>query len=88
MGRFIGLDIHRDFAQVAIVEDGVLTDAGKVDCRPEALREWAAGLTPPGPGGPGGDGQQRRRSGGAGRARGPGGRVESDEDPRDSGRRR
>jgi len=22
MGRFIGLDIHRDFAQVAVVEDG------------------------------------------------------------------
>lgn len=45
MPRFIGLDIHRDFAQVAILQDGVLTDAGRVDCRPEALREWAAGLS-------------------------------------------
>lgn len=26
MGRFIGLDIHRDFAQVAAVEDGLVTD--------------------------------------------------------------
>jgi transposase len=46
MARFIGLDIHRDFAQVAVLEDGVLTDAGQVDCRPAALRAWAAGLRP------------------------------------------
>lgn len=30
MGRFIGLDIHRDFAQVAVVEDGFVTDWGPV----------------------------------------------------------
>lgn len=42
MGRFVGLDVHRDFAQVAIVEDGLLIDAGRVDCRPQALRDWAA----------------------------------------------
>jgi len=46
MGRFIGLDIHRDFAQVAVVEDGFVTDWGRVGCRPEALREFAAGLRP------------------------------------------
>lgn len=46
MGRFIGLDIHRDFAQVAVVEGGVVTDWGQVGCRPEALREFAAGLRP------------------------------------------
>lgn len=46
MGRFIGLDIHRDFAQVAVVEDGLVTDWGRVDCRPQALREFAAGLCP------------------------------------------
>jgi transposase len=42
MGRCIGLDVHRDFAQVAILDDGLLVDAGKVDCRPQALRDWAA----------------------------------------------
>ncbi|MFD7710546.1 hypothetical protein [Streptomyces sp. NPDC059786] len=42
MGRFIGLDIHRDFAQVAVAEDGRVTDWGRVGCRPEALREFAA----------------------------------------------
>ncbi len=46
MGRFIGLDIHRDFAQVAVVEDGCVTDGGRVGCRPEALREFAAQLRP------------------------------------------
>ena len=45
MPRFIGLDVHRDFAQIAIVEDGRVIDAGRVDCRPEALRAWAADLT-------------------------------------------
>ncbi|MBX7551616.1 hypothetical protein ABZX95_48945 [Streptomyces sp. NPDC004232] len=46
MGRFIGLDIHRAFAQVAMVEDGRVTDWGRVECRPEALREFAAQLRP------------------------------------------
>ncbi|MFF7639799.1 hypothetical protein [Streptomyces canus] len=46
MGRFIGLDIHRDFAQVAAVKDGLVKDWGRVDCRPQALREFAAGLRP------------------------------------------
>ncbi|WP_294002329.1 IS110 family transposase [Streptomyces sp.] len=40
------MDIHRDFAQVAAVEDGLVTDWGRVDCRPQALREFAAGLRP------------------------------------------
>jgi transposase len=44
MGRFIGLDIHRDFAQVAVIEGGFVTDWGQVACRPEAMREFAAGL--------------------------------------------
>lgn len=46
MGRFIGLDIHRDFAQVAVVEDGCVTDWGRVGCRPEALRGFATRLRP------------------------------------------
>jgi transposase len=44
MGRSIGLDVHRDFAQVAIVEHGVVTDAGQVECRPQRLRAWARTL--------------------------------------------
>jgi hypothetical protein len=39
------MDVHRDFAQIAIVEDGRVIDAGRVDCRPGALRAWAAELT-------------------------------------------
>ncbi|MEU0964848.1 hypothetical protein ABZ357_05140 [Streptomyces sp. NPDC005917] len=46
MGRFIGSDIHRDFTQVAVVEDGLVTDWGRVDGPPQALREFAAGLRP------------------------------------------
>ena len=41
--RYIGMDIHRDFAQIAMVEDGVISDVGRVDCRPEALRTWISG---------------------------------------------
>lgn len=46
MGRCIGLDVHRDFAQVAAVDGGVLVDLGRVGCRPEELRAWAAELRP------------------------------------------
>ncbi|GGY21043.1 IS110 family transposase [Streptomyces minutiscleroticus] len=46
MGRCIGMDIHRDFAQVAVVENGLLRDEGRVDCRPRQLREWAQTLRP------------------------------------------
>src|SRR5919199_648332 len=44
MGRCIGLDVHRDFAQVAILENGIMTDAGRVDCRSGPLRAWAGTL--------------------------------------------
>jgi transposase len=44
MGRYFGLDVHRDFAQVAMVENGLLVDVGRVDCRPDRLRAWAATL--------------------------------------------
>ncbi len=46
MGRKIGMDVHRDFAQLAVVEDGFLRDAGQVSCRPESLRDWAQTLRP------------------------------------------
>ncbi|MGV9349343.1 IS110 family transposase, partial [Streptomyces spiralis] len=44
MSRKIGMDIHRDFAQIAMVEDGFLKDAGQIGCRPEELRAWAETL--------------------------------------------
>jgi transposase len=44
--RSIGLDIHRSFAQVAVVEDGLCRDEGRIGVTPEALREWAETLDP------------------------------------------
>ena len=44
MRRCIGLDVHREFAQVAIWEDGVVWQAGRIDTTPEALREFAGSL--------------------------------------------
>ena len=44
MGRCIGLDVHRDFAQVAVWEKGRVVDAGRVPTSPEGLREFAKGL--------------------------------------------
>src|SRR5438067_1194621 len=44
--RCIGLDVHRDFAQVAIWQAGRLTQAGAFATTPEGVREFAAGLGP------------------------------------------
>jgi transposase len=44
MVRYIGMDVHREFAQLAVVEDGLLRDDGRIGVTPEALRAWAAGL--------------------------------------------
>ena len=44
MGRGIGLDLHRDFCEVAICEDGVVRSAGRVAMTPEALEALAASL--------------------------------------------
>ena len=41
MRRCIGLDVHRDFAQVAIWEGGAVRDAGRVATSPEGLRSFA-----------------------------------------------
>nr|WP_151483916.1 IS110 family transposase [Streptomyces albicerus] len=38
------MDVHRDFAQIAMVEDGFLQDAGQIGCRPEELQAWAETL--------------------------------------------
>jgi transposase len=42
--RSIGLDIHRDFCEVAIAEGGELRSPGRVEMRPEALELFAGSL--------------------------------------------
>jgi transposase len=44
--RCIGLDVHRDFAQVAIWQAGQVVQAGTFATTPEGVREFAAGLGP------------------------------------------
>src|SRR5213596_515505 len=44
--RCIGLDVHRDFAQVAIWQAGLVRQAGTFATTPEGVREFAAGLGP------------------------------------------
>jgi transposase len=46
MRRCIGLDVHRDFAQVAIWCDGVVAQAGRIATTPEQLRLFADSLAP------------------------------------------
>ena len=42
--RAVGLDVHRDFCEVALVEDGALRSAGRIETRPEALELFAESL--------------------------------------------
>jgi transposase len=42
--RYIGMDVHREFAQLAVVEDDLVRDEGRIAVTPGALREWAAEL--------------------------------------------
>jgi transposase len=44
--RSIGMDVHRSFAQIAVVEDGLCRDEGRIGVRPEDLRAWATWLEP------------------------------------------
>lgn len=44
VGRAIGLDVHRDFCEVAICEDGLVRAAGRVSTTPEALSVFADSL--------------------------------------------
>jgi transposase len=44
VGRAIGLDVHRDFCEIAICEDAVVRSAGRVAISPEALEAFAASL--------------------------------------------
>jgi transposase len=42
--RDIGLDVHRDFCEVALSEDGELRSAGRIGTTPQALELFAASL--------------------------------------------
>jgi hypothetical protein len=44
--RCIGLDVHREFAQVAIWQDGHVRRAGRIAATPEGLRLFADSLAP------------------------------------------
>ena len=36
MVRYIGMDVHREFAQLAVLEDGLVRDEGRIGVTPEA----------------------------------------------------
>jgi transposase len=44
--RFIGLDVHRDWCDVAIYEDGSVRSAGRIATTPEQLQLFAQSLAP------------------------------------------
>src|SRR3954454_16220633 len=44
--RCFGLDVHREFAQVAIWQDGLVCQAGQIAMNPEALKIFADSLAP------------------------------------------
>jgi transposase len=44
VGRAIGLDVHRDFCEVAIWEEGVVRSAGRIETSPEVLELFARSL--------------------------------------------
>jgi transposase len=44
--RFVGLDVHRDFCEIAICEDGRVRSGGRVPTSPEGLRVLANSLGP------------------------------------------
>ena len=46
VGRAVGLDVHRDFCEVAICEDGVTRSAGRVPSTPEGIKALAESLLP------------------------------------------
>jgi transposase len=44
MGQAVALDVHRDFCEVAIVEEGQLRSAGRIKTRPDELELFAQSL--------------------------------------------
>jgi transposase len=46
MGRSIGMDVHRDFCEVAVADGGRARSAGRVPTTPEDLGLFACSLAP------------------------------------------
>ena len=46
MARAIGLDVHLEFCEVAIAEDGAVRSAGRVQTKPQDLELFAQSLGP------------------------------------------
>jgi transposase len=46
MVRSVALDVHLDFCEVAIVEDGEVRSAGRIDTKPEQIELFAGSLGP------------------------------------------
>jgi transposase len=46
VGRAVGLDVHLEFCEVAVCEDGEVRSAGRVESKPEVLELLAASLSP------------------------------------------
>ena len=46
LGRFIGLDVHLDFIEIAICEEGKVWSAGRVPSTPEGVKTLAESLLP------------------------------------------
>ncbi len=44
--RIIALDVHRSFAQMAILEKGKIRDAGRIDLERSRLLQFATKLKP------------------------------------------
>ena len=44
VGRAIGLDVHREFCEVAICEDGLVRSAGRVPATPDGIEALAGSL--------------------------------------------
>ena len=44
--RAVGLDVHLDFCEVAIVEDGEVRSAGRIETKPEQIELFARSLGP------------------------------------------
>ena len=44
--RAVGLDVHLDFCEVAIVEDGEVRSAGRIETKPEQIELFASSLGP------------------------------------------
>jgi hypothetical protein len=44
--RAVGLDVHLDFCEVAIVEEGEVRSAGRIETKPEQIELFAGSLGP------------------------------------------